>query len=52
LEDETEKNKLKRGPGGGEANSSEHRKLELISETRNPLNSRHMLNQEVKHQTN
>jgi len=37
---------------GGGANSSERRKLELISQTRNPLNSRHMLNQEVKHQTN
>jgi len=50
LEDETEKNKLKRRPGGGgEANSSEPHKLELISQTRNPLNSRHMLNQEIKH---
>jgi len=39
--------------GGGErANSTEPCKLELISQIYNPLNSRHMLNQEVKHQTN
>jgi len=38
--------------GGGRANSTEPCKLELISQTCNPLNSRHMLNQEVKHQTN